>query len=1041
MPTRPDEELIQHARALRGIARALVDAGDVDDVIQETAAQVLQRPPNQVASRFGWLSGVVRNRARKHYRSEQRRQQREQVVGGRALAMQGAPPSPLAAAVHRETIARLDAALLALPQPYQDTVLLRYYESLTPPQIAERTSTSLATVKSRLARGLALLRDRLDAGDHKGSSWRPALVAAFGIPQKAKVASIATLGICLMASKLVLAALAAVVLGLWLWPSGEALPPTNASPPAAQNEQDAGENVLDDGGATVSKREAVANEGTPVAPVTQPADGVTFTGRCVDQLGVPLAGVQVNARTRARDGGFAQASVAQTTGSDGTFVVTLPIVDKCYQHLELTADGRCDVDGTKHDAVAGEQHELGDVVVPLARRVRGVIVDEQGNPQSGVRIGIQRERVGGNARRILEAASRSSDAETDSFGVFVFANAMAPGMHFFSLDRRSLVDKNASRIDLTDEPLLRELLLVVGPSPPTCSGIVVRSDGSPIAKASIRLDNSTTSSGPDGRFALQPKPDYGRGPRRVYGTAEGFQHHEGVLWPYGDPTEVRIVLRPNVAIVVHALDGRTGRPLERYAARVVHPNGWSGGFQPPVTHHGGTCRIPKPAGQYFVIVRPEQDELQESCFVPVTLAKDTDAEASITLWPSQQRRIVVTEKGLPVAGATVQLLDPGSNVVRLDSETWPLDEAPLSGPPLIRILQVVTTDATGAALLRGPKGALALRLTGEQRAPHIVQPIHLEGEGDLLVEMPRGATLRVRLVPQRIALALLAAAKPKPNQTSKPFGIELIRDGGEKMHRFLEAPFPCEPDGSFAIAGIPEGTWHVRVGTGLRGYAACKVELRNGETLECEVDVTTLEPANVTLRILVDGTPAAGAYVNCLARHPIDSFGNRPGGGANGRSDANGLFQFDSRVGDFYVNLSCTTPEGKSMRLMPQFRIERPGAQEILLDLQTGSLDLTLLRPDGTPAVGVPVRVHGRPYGDFWQTDETGRLFVEHYVVGTLMLEVRPRSLATGEQRSAFAQKNGHASLESQYLTIGTVHVLPGAGAAQTITLPASWKR
>lgn len=1041
MPARPDEELVQHARALRGIARALVDADDADDVFQEAATQALQRPPTQSTSMFGWLSGVVRNRARKHHESARRRQSREQVVGERTLANTNAPPSPLAAAVHRETIARLAQALLALAQPYQDTVLLRYYEGLTPQQIAERTNTSLATVKSRLARGLALLRERLDADDRGGPGWRPAFAVAFGMHQQAGVASIATLGILLMASKLMLAAIVAVVLALWLWPFGEALPPAPVSQRSAQAAQKVGADAASDAAITKSNREAVASEVAPEEPGTLPADGVTFAGRCIDELGVPLADVHIVARTRARDGGRALADIKLTTGSDGTFVVTLPIADKHYQNLLLTAEGRCEVAGSKHEATAGERLELGDVVVPFARRLRGVVVDEQGTAQSGIAVQLYRSRDQGDSRRVLDVFMPSSPVVTDSSGAFAFQHTLAPGSYQLGLNNRALVDKNAARLDLTDEPFFRELCLVVGPPPPACKGIVVRNDGSPIARARVSLGDASTSTGPDGRFSLQPNPNHGTGPRRVDCSADGFQRHAGVTWPYGDPAEVRIVLRPNVAIIVRAIDGRTGRPLERYSARIVQPNGWSGGFEPATTHPGGTCRIDAAVGDYFVIVRPEQEELQESCFVSATLSSDGDTEVTITLSPVQQRRIVVTDDGQPVAGVNVQLLDPGTTTVRLHTETWPLDEAPLSGPPLVRILQEVTTDDAGTAQLRGPKGPLALRLTGEQRAPRIVQPIVLDGDGDLVVEMPRGATLRGRLVPQRVALALLAAAEPKPNVKTEPFGIELISSNFETMHRFFDLPFACEPDGTFTIVGIPEGTWHVRVGTNRRGYAACKVVLRNEETLEQDVDVSALEPVEINLRILVDGSPAADAFVNCLAQHAIDSFGNRSGGGSRGRTDSEGRFSFITQVGDFDVHLSCKTKAGESMRLMPHFRVDRPGAQEILLDLHTGSLDLTLLQPDGTPAVGVPIREQGRPYGDSWQTDQAGRLFLEHSLVGTQALEVRPRSLTSNEQRNAFSRQNGYQTLEREFVTIGTITVLPGAAVPQTITLPASWDR
>jgi hypothetical protein len=50
--------------------------------------------------------------------------------------------------------------LLALDEPYQTAIFLRYFEDLPPRAICRRTGANLATVKSRLQRGLVLLRAR-----------------------------------------------------------------------------------------------------------------------------------------------------------------------------------------------------------------------------------------------------------------------------------------------------------------------------------------------------------------------------------------------------------------------------------------------------------------------------------------------------------------------------------------------------------------------------------------------------------------------------------------------------------------------------------------------------------------------------------------------------------------------------------------------------------------------------------------------------------------------------------------------------------------
>ncbi|HLQ38549.1 MAG TPA: sigma-70 family RNA polymerase sigma factor, partial [Planctomycetota bacterium] len=196
-----EAELTAHAHALRALARLLVGEGHADDLVQDTALQALQSPPSRAAGLRGWLSQVLRRLASNHHRGRSRRQRREQLVEPPR------PPEPAArVAEHHEAVQRVTAALLGLPEPYHGTLLLRFFEELTPTAIAQVTGVPLATVKSRLQRGLALLRERLDA-EAKGKDWRPALAAAFGVPQAAAVgaAVVVSTGVLLMGSGVKLA--------------------------------------------------------------------------------------------------------------------------------------------------------------------------------------------------------------------------------------------------------------------------------------------------------------------------------------------------------------------------------------------------------------------------------------------------------------------------------------------------------------------------------------------------------------------------------------------------------------------------------------------------------------------------------------------------------------------------------------------------------------------------------------------------------------------------------------------------------------------
>ncbi|HEU4419416.1 MAG TPA: RNA polymerase sigma factor, partial [Planctomycetota bacterium] len=170
-----EHELQTHAAALRRLARDLVGSSDADDLVQETALRALRSPPHLPGGLGGFLATILRRLAGTHWREQRRRLRREQAA---------ARPEPVQApdqALERgETLQLLTAAVMALPQPYRDVVLQRYFEGLRPAAIARHLDLPVATVKTRLQRGLQKLREQLDANRER-SAWRGALAGAFGL--------------------------------------------------------------------------------------------------------------------------------------------------------------------------------------------------------------------------------------------------------------------------------------------------------------------------------------------------------------------------------------------------------------------------------------------------------------------------------------------------------------------------------------------------------------------------------------------------------------------------------------------------------------------------------------------------------------------------------------------------------------------------------------------------------------------------------------------------------------------------------------------
>lgn len=148
----PVETLLSHRAWVRALASALAQPADADDLEQETWLAALSRPPDDAAPK-AWLATVLRRTASKLRRALARRATRERVAA-----------RPEATAATADLVARAEThdglvrAVLALPEPYRSTILLRFFEGLLPKEIARRTATPIDTVKARLRRGLARLR-------------------------------------------------------------------------------------------------------------------------------------------------------------------------------------------------------------------------------------------------------------------------------------------------------------------------------------------------------------------------------------------------------------------------------------------------------------------------------------------------------------------------------------------------------------------------------------------------------------------------------------------------------------------------------------------------------------------------------------------------------------------------------------------------------------------------------------------------------------------------------------------------------------------
>ncbi|MCZ6598528.1 MAG: RNA polymerase sigma factor, partial [Planctomycetota bacterium] len=167
------EVLLADSAWVHGLARNLLDQpGRAEDMVQETWLAALEHGPRTDTNLRGWLATVARNAVRKTLRGEARRRGREAQVARADTA-----PTTLEVVERFSTHHAVATAVLALEEPFRETILLRYYEDLPRADIAESMGVALSTVDGRIQRGLEKLRRALDRGfGGDGRSWAVALV-------------------------------------------------------------------------------------------------------------------------------------------------------------------------------------------------------------------------------------------------------------------------------------------------------------------------------------------------------------------------------------------------------------------------------------------------------------------------------------------------------------------------------------------------------------------------------------------------------------------------------------------------------------------------------------------------------------------------------------------------------------------------------------------------------------------------------------------------------------------------------------------------
>jgi RNA polymerase sigma-70 factor, ECF subfamily len=167
-------------RKIQGaIYRIMGPEEDARDLCQETLLKAYRALGTfKKEARFSsWLYQIALNVCRDRLRRRKSRPQvsLDEMMEAGEIAPFGRGPSPLDLIEASDLSRAVAAAVESLPPEQREVVVLKEYQGLTFLEIAQALDVPISTVKTRLYRGLSLLRQRLERQGIRAGAPLPAL--------------------------------------------------------------------------------------------------------------------------------------------------------------------------------------------------------------------------------------------------------------------------------------------------------------------------------------------------------------------------------------------------------------------------------------------------------------------------------------------------------------------------------------------------------------------------------------------------------------------------------------------------------------------------------------------------------------------------------------------------------------------------------------------------------------------------------------------------------------------------------------------------
>ena len=448
------QELLAQADWVQGLAAAMAsDEATRSDLVQETWVVALGHE-QPVREPRAWLRRVMQNLVRQRGRAARRRDAREERAA-RPEAVEGPDTVVERAELHRRLVDRV----MALPEPGRTLVLERYFEGLAPRALARRHGVPLETVRTRLKRALAQLRETMTRDEGAGGGdWR-----ALAVP----LAALRARG----------DAIVRVGAGRLDTVGGG---PDGAEPTPAQVWTDATGAFVAEGvppgeqGIVVRAAGLAPWQGTCAVVASARArvavtlvEGATVRGTVRDEKGAPIVDAVIRS---GEDGALTAGRVV--TGADGSYTLTGLAPGETSLHARHALLGEA-----RHTLVVGAGETAHwDVRFERGLVITGRLVRDDGQPVSGARIAVVASR-----REGVRGWSGSATSGRD--GRFELANW--PGglvdVEVYGHGIERLLQRG---LDRTGRELLLQARAVGAPSA-RIVGRVCAPDGTPLPNAGV----------------------------------------------------------------------------------------------------------------------------------------------------------------------------------------------------------------------------------------------------------------------------------------------------------------------------------------------------------------------------------------------------------------------------------------------------------------------------------------------------------------------------------------------------------------------------